>query len=289
MKLFTTIGLLASTSLALAFVDGPTPAPVAQDHVETDGSCCANGGPSPLTAPKVSYLELATPLADDVKKGSARGIVKFAGEERPEVKPLSISEQAAKGCTDGKPVDDSDPTLLIHKDGGIRHAVVSISVEGAEVKIPEKPIALDQIQCRFEPHVILIPAGATVSYHNSDKISHNVHTHAVRNQPYNKTIAAGGSDSQKLEAPESVKVTCDIHPWMVCYMFVTDTPYAAVTAADGTFEIKDLPAGKYRVDVWHETLGRSKGELTINEDGTSERLELGMGEADAGGARRRRR
>src|SRR5690606_5637305 len=134
-----------------------------------------------------------------------------------------------------------------------------------------------------------LPVGVTVEYKNSDKISHNVHTHAVRNQPYNKTIAAGGSDTQKLEVPESIKVTCDIHPWMACYMFVTDTPYAAVTAADGSFEVKGLPVGKHKVDIWHETLGRAKGEVTIKEDGTSETLMIEMGEKDAGGGRRRRR
>ncbi len=288
MKLLTSLGLLASASLAVAFVDAPA-TPHAQDHAQADGSCCAGGGPSPETAPKVSYLELKTPFGDDVKKGNARGLVKFGGEERPEVKPLTISEQASKGCTEGKPIDDTDPSLLIDKDGGIKYAVVTITVEGAEVKVPEKAIVLDQIQCRFEPHVILIPAGSTVEYHNSDKISHNVHTHAVRNQPYNKTIAAGGHDSQKLEVPESIKVTCDIHPWMTCYMFVTDTPFAAVTAADGSFEVKGVPAGKHRVDVWHETLGRVRGEVTINEDGTSERLTLEMGEAAGRPAGRRRR
>jgi plastocyanin len=286
MKLLTKIGLLASATLAATFVDSPAKTPQAPD--QEHGSCCEGGGPSPETAPRVSYLELKTPLGDDAKKGNLKGMIKFGGEERPETKPLTISEQASRGCTDGK-VDDTDRSLLIHKDGGIRYAVVTVSVEGAEVKLPEENVVLDQIQCRFEPHVILLPTGVTVEYKNSDKISHNVHTHAVRNQPYNKTIAAGGSDTQKLESPESIKVTCDIHPWMVCYMFVTDTPYAAVTAVDGSFEIQGLPVGKHRVDVWHETLGRTRGEVTINADGTSEVLTLEMGETGgARGGRRRR-
>lgn len=287
MKLLTTLGLLASASVAVAFVDDPATT-TAQDTKSDHASCCEGGGPSPDTAPLVSYLELLTPLPQDAKTGSAKGVVKFGGEERPEVKPLTISEQAAKGCTDGR-MDDGDRSLLIDKDGGIRYAVVTVTVDGAEVKVPEDKVLLDQIQCRFEPHVMLLPAGVTVEYKNSDKISHNVHTHAVRNQPYNKTIAAGGSDSQKLETPESIKVTCDIHPWMTCYLFVTDTPYAAVTAPDGTFEVKGLPVGKHKVDIWHETLGRARGEVTIKEDGTSEALTIEMGEKDAGGGRRRPR
>lgn len=275
MKLLTTLSLLSAAAVAAAFT---------QDHDAEHGSCCT---PAPELAPKASYLARLDPLPAGMTTGTVKGRVVFDGK-RPEIKPLQITEQQAKGCTDGAAVDPTDRSLLLSKEGGIQYAVVTIDVDDAKVKVPEEPIELDQIQCRYEPHVILIPVGATVLYKNSDKVSHNVHTYAVKNTPFNKTIAPDGEERQKLDKAEAIKVACDIHPWMACYMFVTDTPYAAITDADGNFSIEGLPAGEYRVSIWHERLGRAKAKVTVAADGSAAPLEVKMGEKKSGGRRRRR-
>jgi len=84
------------------------------------------------------------------------------------------------------------------------------------------------------------------------------------------------SPTQKLEKAEVVKVTCDIHPWMVSYIVVTDATNWAVTDESGAFAIENVPAGTYSVGLWHETLGKGKGTVTVNEDGSSELLEIEM-------------
>jgi plastocyanin len=269
------IALIALFSLASASVDSV---------LTTDEACCEE-------APKSSYLALKTPVfAETVEKATVTGTVVFDGEKLPEVKPLEIAEAQAKDCTTGEPVDATNRTLVIdEKTKGIYNCVVSVVVKDAEVKIPEEPIVLDQAQCRYEPHVILIPAGATVEYLNSDTISHNVHTYAVKNQAFNKIIPAGAKGSQKLEKPEAVQAKCDIHPWMTCYLFVTEHPFTAKTDTEGNFSIEGLAPGKYSIEIWHESLGKAKASVTIAEDGTSEAVSVKITEKKKKSGRGRRR
>lgn len=218
-----------------------------------------------------SYLERANPLGPDVVKGKLEGRVVFDGE-RPEPRELEIGEDKSKGCTKpGMAMDKTDRSLLISKELGIKNVVVSIAVKDAKVKVPEKPIALDQIACTFEPHVILLPVGATVEFLNSDTVSHNVRTLARKHEGINKTVAPGGKEVQLLDqGPDKIEVKCDFHLWMNAWLFVTDTPYASVTDADGKFAIPDLEPGEYKLTLWHEKLPKVEATVTVRPDGTSD-------------------
>lgn len=241
---------------------------------------------------------LSTPALEPVAGPAAVGRVVFVGEatgralhegEAPEVKPLSIDAKAAEGCVPGGgAVDATDQSLLLSADGGIANVVIQISVDGQEVKVPETPIRMDQSKCRFEPHVVVIPVGSTVEYLNSDSVSHNVHTYAKRNDSMNKTIAAGGKESQKYEKSDQVEIKCDIHPWMNSHLIVTDAAFYAVSDANGKFSIAGLPAGTHKVDYWHEKLGKGKAEITVKDDGTADGFEIKLGGDAKGGGRRRR-
>jgi hypothetical protein len=99
---------------------------------------------------------------------------------------------------------------------------------------------------------------------NSDPVTHNVHTVAFDNRPFNRTQPAA---LEKIEASfrvaEKVRVKCDIHGWMGAWIVVIDHPYHAVTGSDGGFVIGNVPAGTYTVEIWHETLGASTQTVTV--------------------------
>ena len=148
------------------------------------------------------------------------GRVVFDGDV-PKLKPIQIKTEAAKGCcTDGSTVDNTDRSLMVSTAGGIANVVVTLTVPGATAAIPEGKVSLDQAKCRFEPHVSVVPIGATISFVNSDSVSHNVHTYSTIHATLNKTIAAGGSLDLKAEGAESITIGCDIHPWMKSYAVV---------------------------------------------------------------------
>ncbi len=66
----------------------------------------------------------------------------------------------------------------------------------------------------------------------------------------------------KFDQPEIVKATCDAHAWMQGWIVVAEHPYYAVTGSDGSFKLTNVPAGSYKLRVWHETLGEVTKEVT---------------------------
>jgi plastocyanin len=236
----------------------------------------------------ISTLAVAIDGNEAPANGTITGKIVFDGK-LPEVKPLAIKAEQAKGCcADDETVSDVDRSLVVDKDGGIAYVVVTLEVAGEERDVEELVTELDQRKCRFEPHVVVVPAGSSIAYANSDSISHNIHTYAIKNESLNKAVPAGTNLKQKLEKPEAVKIACDIHPWMTSYVYVTDENRWAVSGTDGKFEIKDVPPGTYKLTIWHERLGREKAEVTVGEDGTSEPVEVKLSEEKKGGTRRRR-
>lgn len=212
-------------------------------------------------------------------KGAAVGRIVFDGE-RPELPPLEIDPEKSKGCTQpGQELDRTNRSLIVSKDLGIKNAVITIAVPDAKLVVPEKPIELDQLACAFEPHVVVVPVGATVAYLNSDKVSHNVRTLARKHDGINKTVAPGGKELQTLDrGADKIEIKCDLHPWMNAWVFVTDTPYVAISDAEGKFKIPDLAPGEYKLTVWHERLPRVEAAVVIKPDGSSEAVTVKLAE-----------
>ena len=82
-------------------------------------------------------------------------------------------------------------------------------------------------------------------FKSSDPVNHNVQLCGFTNAPFNQILAPNGTHRSKLVAERRpIAVACDIHPWMKGYIMVFDHPFFAVTAEDGSFEIKGVPAGE---------------------------------------------
>jgi hypothetical protein len=160
----------------------------------------------------------------------------------------------------------TDEDLLVDPKGGLANAVIML-----KTKIPATDVApeyassakgnveLDNKNCHFEPHVLVIRTTQTLLLKNSDPTGHNTNIQSIANDGINPVLAAG-SDPLKHKFPKAevrpVKVGCNIHTWMGAWLVVRTDPYAAVSGADGSFEIKDLPAGKdLEFGLWHEKAG----------------------------------
>ena len=124
-------------------------------------------------------------------------------------------------------------------------------------KAPE--VVIDQVGCEFTPYVSVVHKDQKLSFTSKDPVGHN-----VRFSPFNKSnpalntmVTAGGKLAYAPKEAERrpTEVFCDIHPWMKSYFFIVDNPFATVTQPDGSFEIKDVPAGTQMLVVWQGAVG----------------------------------
>jgi hypothetical protein len=124
---------------------------------------------------------------------------------------------------------------------------------------------------------VVVPTTGQLDILNSDGILHNIHTHSTANPASNKAQPKFKKTlTEKFTKPEIVKATCDAHGWMTGWIVATDHPFVAVTDENGNFTIKDVPAGNYKVEIWHETLGKQVKEVSIKgKEDAKLTLELG--------------
>ena len=202
----------------------------------------------------------------DVKDGGRiTGTVTFVGTP-PQPETLTVDRDQEK-CGVESHLSES---LVVSKTGGIQNVVVSIEniEKGKAQPALEQNPTLVQEKCRFNPHVLLVPADSTIDLYNRDKAMHNIHTVSKANPVVNKAHPSFKKRLRfKLRKPETIKVKCDMHTWMSGWFVVTEHPYYVITAADGTFSLSDVPPGTYTLKAWHETLGTQTQEIEIQTNG----------------------
>jgi hypothetical protein len=185
--------------------------------------------------------------------GVLRGRVVFAG------KTPARAELAGPTATAGCQHHDG-PVLaenVIVNDGRLANVVVFVKKGLGDGQIPPppaEPLVLDQKGCVYTPHVVALRAGQPFVVRNSDAVTHNVNWRPKRNDPNNAAQAQGSPPVEgRFERAEmGVPIGCDLHPWMKAWMCVFDHPYFAISGADGSFTIHDVPAGSYEIGAWHE-------------------------------------
>ncbi len=197
------------------------------------------------------------------------GKVAFEGEAP---KPAPINFGAEKQCADmhkdKMPVNED---IVINSNNTVKSALIYIK-EGATgtYTAPADPVVIDQTGCMFVPHAVGAMAGQKVIFKNNDPVLHNVRTDSKINKVFNIAQPIQGMETKKTFAqPEiGIHLKCDVHFWMAGYIHVLANPYFAITGDDGTFTIKDLPAGTYTVELWHEKLGVQDQTITVKDGET---------------------
>ena len=216
--------------------------------------------PTPVTqadAPETPSPE--TPATDPDPTGPIR-----PDPPPPEV-PARPSDDAPPARTP-EPPDVSTPpeaakpragTIVGHVRGMLakKYAtfVIVERVPGQTVAAPRQPVTLDQIGKEFKPRILPVLVGTTVEFTNGDDFEHNVFS--PDGETYNLGAFGQGKSRKHTFKKAGVYVQlCNLHPEMVGYVIVTETPHWARVSKDGTFHIPNVPAGTRKLKVWNERL-----------------------------------
>ncbi len=187
--------------------------------------------------------------------GNLTGRIVLKGSP-PAAEPFNLGRDVC--CIEANPKDER---WLVGPKGGLANVVVSLRL-GRDELVPDSEkgssnqtaLSLTNRDCRFEPRVLIMQTGQTLKLVNDDPTTHNVAATFGRNVSFNVVLAPESSRDFLLDQPERkpMPVSCNIHPYMRGYVFVSDHPYAAISEADGRFSIANLPAGDWQFQFWHE-------------------------------------
>jgi hypothetical protein len=224
---------------------------------------------------KASGAEASSETSADVAAtgtgwGTLRGTFKFVGTP-PTPGKLNVDKDT-EVCGKGQGIVDN--SLVIGSDGGISNIVVYAprvkrvheSAQPLDKDSKVEPLDFDQKGCMFLTHVAACQVNRGVNVKNSDPVGHNTKIDPAKGAAFNQNLPVGQSllyiptKEEALPAP----VSCSIHPWMKAYLLPRKDKYFAVTKADGSFELANLPAGEeVEIQVWHERGAGPNGAVVL--------------------------
>jgi plastocyanin len=225
------------------------------------------------TEMKKLFAVLLTGFAVSLTAGDLTGTVTLKGTAPAEKEITPLKEDA----TCGKLVTGTPKTThyVVGAKGELANVVVIVKgVAGAKsTGASAAPVVIDQKSCTYVPHILAVQTGQKIVVKNSDPVLHNVHTTptVAGNEEKNLAQLPNAADlTLSFDKPENfLRFKCDVHPWMFAYVCVVDHPYFAVTGADGSFKIANVPPGKYTVTALHRKASPTgvDQEVEVTADG----------------------
>ncbi|MET1080835.1 MAG: methylamine utilization protein [Pseudomonas sp.] len=139
---------------------------------------------------------------------------------------------------------------------------------------------MDQVARQFAPSVLAVRSGTRVSFPNSDNIRHQVYSFSPSKRFELRLYQGTPSEPVLFDQPGVVVLGCNIHDWMVGYVYVTDDPWFAVSDDRGQLRLDALPAGRYAVTLWHpglkDRIPLASGEVVMGEQDLQQRFALAL-------------
>lgn len=216
----------------------------------------------------VAMTFFLAPKPDHPDAGNISGKVSIEGQPS-NVETIDMS--ADPNCAKVSPAPPLEEKVVVGNGNVLENVVVYIS-SGAppEDASPSQVVPVTQKGCRYLPHIVVAEVNQKFDFINEDSTPHTIHSMGKANPEWNGFQPAGGPPVERKFANEDfIPVVCGIHPWMRGYLVVLRTSHFAVTGADGSFKLGNLPPGKYTITAWHETYGVQTREVNLQGNDAS--------------------
>ncbi len=168
-----------------------------------------------------------------------------------------IALPAAGGAADGSGAsgDVAGEVAVVRRAAGSRvqgpqDAVVYLENAPAVGAMPRGPFVVEQVGKAFDPAVLVVPVGATVEFPNHDIYHHNIFSLSPAKKFDLGLYEPGATRSVTFDRPGVVSIYCNIHPQMLGYILVVSNPFFTRAASNGSFVLRGVPAGTYRLVAW---------------------------------------
>ena len=156
----------------------------------------------------------------------------------------------------------SVPTVALAPESEVRHVVVYVK-DAPRTAAPPMRAEIRQRNENFVPRIVAVTVGSTVDFPNDDPIYHNVFS-LSRTKTFDLgRFPQGRSRGERFDKPGVVKVFCQIHSHMSATVMVFDHPWFAIPDEGGTFELSGVPPGMHQVTAFHERLGDTTQQISV--------------------------
>lgn len=238
-----------------------------------------------------------TPTAPAEGFGGITGRIVIADADKASVPPptaklFDVGKATVDSGYCAKEMPIPDERLIVNPmTGGIKNTFFYLDAKpkGGKAQIESQKswptadesgakLALDQKNCTYVPHAMILLAGVEFEAQSQDTVVHSYKASPPRSDAFNLTIPAKGTIPVSVyKRPEKtpVAISCATHSWMSGYQLPLDHPYGAVTDDDGRFTISDLPSGTHTFVIWHEKGTRGKIRDYEVEVKANETVDLG--------------
>ncbi len=183
-----------------------------------------------------------------------------------------------------QPAAAANLTAYVKDEAGkpVADAVVYTSPRGGAFPKtpPRERVVMDQRDLQFTPYVLPVQVGTPVYFPNSDNIRHHVYSFSPAKK-FELPLYKGTPVAPVVfDKPGAVALGCNIHDWMIGYVYVLETPYFGKTTDRGEARLTNLPAGEYELRVWHprlkEAVDKTLRPVTLSASGET-RIEFSIG------------
>lgn len=150
----------------------------------------------------------------------------------------------------GRPVQDA--VVTVHPAAGVPRGPIRFAWQ----------LRMAQQDIQFQPYVLVVPVGGTVSFPNLDRVRHQVYSFSRGNRFELQLYGRDETRTHTFTAAGVAALGCNIHDQMLAYIKVVDTPWAAKTLAGGDVTLRAIPAGAATLRVWHPRLSGRGNEVS---------------------------